>query len=246
MKEEIITFLEGKNLSDNSKTAYFYDLEQFVDVTHAKITETNLRIYQASIADFKPSVQKRKLSAVNQFLHYLYKQRLISDFYRLELAKVGIPKEHDAEILDLSDFYADTNQYNGRLIALLILEMGLLPSEILQLKVADVNLDFQIIRIEKAGQKRIVPIPDQLIGELGTTLEGTYLLEKNGKTYSRQWGFRQLEAFLIEKNQATLSAQSLREQYILRQREKGVEIYEIARNLGLKTMMTLEKYRYWT
>ena len=243
MKEEITTFLEGKNLSENSKTAYFYDLEQFVDVTHAKITETNLRIYQASIADFKPSVQKRKLSAVNQFLHYFYKQRLISDVYRLELPKVGIPKEHDAEILDLSDFYADTNQYNGRLIALLILEMGLLPSEILQLKVADVNLDFQIIRIEKAGQKRIVPIPDQLIGELGTTLEGTYLLEKNGKTYSRQWGFRQLEAFLIEKNQATLSAQSLREQYILRQREKGVEIYEIARNLGLKTMMTLEKYR---
>lgn len=243
MKEEITTFLEGKNLSENSKTAYFYDLEQFVDVTHAKITETNLRIYQASIADFKPSVQKRKLSAVNQFLHYLYKQRLISDFYRLELPKVGIPKGHDVEILDLSDFYADTNQYNGRLIALLILEMGLLPSEILQLKVADVNLDFQIIRIEKAGQKRIVPIPDQLIGELETTLEGTYLLEKNGKSYSRQWGFRQLEAFLIEKNQATLSAQSLREQYILRQREQGVELYEIARNLGLKTMMTLEKYR---
>ena len=243
MKEEITTSLEGKNLSENSKTAYFYDLEQFVDVTHAKITETNLRIYQASIADFKPSVQKRKLSAINQFLHYLYKQRLISDFYRLELPKVGIPKGHDVEILDLSDFYADTNQYNGRLIALLILEMGLLPSEILQLKVADVNLDFQIIRIEKAGQKRIVPIPDQLIGELETTLEGTYLLEKNGKSYSRQWGFRQLEAFLIEKNQATLSAQSLREQYILRQREKGVEIYEIARNLGLNTMMTLEKYR---
>lgn len=69
------------------------------------------------------------------------------------------------------------------MIALLILEMGLLPSEILQLKVADVNLDFQIIRIEKAGQKRIVPIPDQLIGELETTLEGTYLLEKNGKSY---------------------------------------------------------------
>lgn len=243
MKEEITTFLEGKNLSENSKTAYFYDLEQFVDVTHEKITETNLRIYQASIADFKPSVQKRKLSAINQFLHYLYKQRLISDFYRLELPKVGIPKGHDVEILDLSDFYADTNQYNGRLIALLILEMGLLPSEILQLKVADVNLDFQIIRIEKAGQKRIVPIPDQLIGELETTLEGTYLLEKNGKSYSRQWGFRQLEAFLIEKNQATLSAQSLREQYILRQREQGVELYEIARNLGLKTMMTLEKYR---
>ena len=108
MKEEIITFLEGKNLSDNSKTAYFYDLEQFVDVIHAKITDTNLRIYRASIADFKLSVQKRKLSAVNQFLYYLYNKRFISNFYRLELPKVGIPKEHDAEILDLSNFYADT------------------------------------------------------------------------------------------------------------------------------------------
>ena len=64
-----------------------------------------------------------------------------------------------------------------------------------------------------------------------------------GKPIHGNGAFVNLEAFLIEKNQATLSAQSLREQYILRQREKGVEIYEIARNLGLKTMMTLEKYR---
>ena len=108
---------------------------------------------------------------------------------------------------------------------------------------ADVNLDFQVLKIEKAGQKRVIKIPESLTGELEDYLTGTYLFEKNGKSYSRQWGFRQLEAFLIEQGQASLSAQSLREQFILRQREKGIGLYDIAQDLGLKTMITLEKYR---
>ena len=41
----------------------------------------------------------------------------------------------------------------GRLIALLIVEMGLLPSEILQLKIVDIELDFQVLRVGKEGQK---------------------------------------------------------------------------------------------
>ena len=71
MKEYIRPFLNQKNISENSKIAYSYDLEQFIEEVHGRITETNLRIYQASIKDFKAAVQKRKLSAVNQFLYFL-------------------------------------------------------------------------------------------------------------------------------------------------------------------------------
>ena len=46
MKEHITPFLEQKNISENSKLAYSYDLEQFVNEIHSKVTETNLRIYQ--------------------------------------------------------------------------------------------------------------------------------------------------------------------------------------------------------
>ena len=243
MKEYIRPFLNQKNISENSKIAYSYDLEQFIEEVHGRITETNLRIYQASIKDFKAAVQKRKLSAVNQFLYFLYKQQLIEEFHRLVLPKVSVSKEQENELLDLSAFWQESSVPRGRLMALLILEMGLLPSEILQVRVADVNLDFQVLKIEKAGQKRVIKIPESLTGELEDYLTGTYLFEKNGKSYSRQWGFRQLEAFLIEQGQASLSAQSLREQFILRQREKGIGLYDIAQDLGLKTMITLEKYR---
>ena len=77
--------------------------------------------------------------------------------------------------------------------------MGLLPSEILQLKIVDIELDFQVLRVGKEGQKRVLRIPDALLGELTDLMTGTYLFDNKGKPYSRQWGFRQLESFLMEK-----------------------------------------------
>ena len=85
MKEYIASFIKEKDLSENSQTAYSYDLDQFVDTVHNHVSDTNLRIYQASIKDFKPAVQKRKLSAVNQFLFYLYQHQVIEDYHRLVL-----------------------------------------------------------------------------------------------------------------------------------------------------------------
>ena len=244
MREWILTFLEEKqNLSSNSKQSYKYDLEQFLDLIGGRISETSLKIYQAQLSNFKISAQKRKVSACNQFLFFLYQKGKIGTFYRLELAKQAEKREEKPELLDLSSFWQESDFPEGRLLALLMLELGLLPSEILTLKIADINLDFQVLRITKSSQQRIVALPRALLTELEPFMGQTYLFEKSGKTYSRQWAFRQLEAFLKEKGFADLSAQGLREQFILRQIEEKVDLYEIAKKLGLKTVMTLEKYR---
>ena len=244
MREWISIFLDSKQgLSPNSKQSYKYDLEQFLDLIGGRISETSLKIYQAQLSNFKISAQKRKVSACNQFLFFLYQKGKIGTFYRLELAKQAERREEKPELLDLSSFWQESDFPEGRLIALLIVELGLLPSEILTLKIADINLDFQVLRITKSSQQRIVALPRALLTELEPFMGQTYLFEKSGKTYSRQWAFRQLEAFLKEKDFADLSAQGLREQFILRQIEEKVDLYEIAKKLGLKTVMTLEKYR---
>ena len=244
MREWIVAFLDEKqDLSSNSKQSYKYDLEQFLDMIGEQISETSLKIYQAQLSDLKPSAQKRKLSACNQFLYFLYQKGKLNSFYRLELAKQAEKREEKPELLDLSSFWQESDFPEGRLLALLMLELGLLPSEILTLKIADINLDFQVLRITKSSQQRIVALPRALLTELEPFMGQTYLFEKSGKTYSRQWAFRQLEAFLKEKGFADLSAQGLREQFILRQIEEKVDLYEIAKKLGLKTVMTLEKYR---
>ena len=244
MREWISAFLEEKQgLSVNSKQSYKYDLEQFLDLIGERISETSLKIYQAQLSNFKISAQKRKVSACNQFLYFLYQKGKIGTFYRLELPKQAEKKKVQSELLDLSSFWQESAYPEGRLLALLIVELGLLPSEILTLKVADINLDFQVLRIKKASQQRIVAIPTRLLPELAPLMDQTYIFEKSGKAYSRQWAFRQLEAFLKEKGFADLSAQGLREQFILRQIEEKVDLYEIAKKLGLKTVMTIEKYR---
>ena len=244
MREWIVAFLDEKqDLSSNSKQSYKYDLEQFLDMIGEQISETSLKIYQAQLSALKPSAQKRKVSACNQFLYFLYQKGKINSFYRLELAKQAEKREEKPELLDLSSFWQESDFPEGRLLALLMLELGLLPSEILALKIADINLDFQVLRITKSSQQRIVALPRALLTELEPFMGQTYLFEKSGKTYSRQWAFRQLEAFLKEKGFADLSAQGLREQFILRQIEEKVDLYEIAKKLGLKTVMTLEKYR---
>ena len=244
MRDRISAFLEEKQgLSVNSKQSYKYDLEQFLDIVGERISETSLKIYQAQLANLKISAQKRKISACNQFLYFLYQKGEVDSFFRLELAKQAEKKTEKPEILDLASFWPESDFPEGRLLALLILEMGLLPSEILALKVEDINLDFQVLRIKKASQQRIVTIPVTLLSELEPLMGQTYLFERGGKAYSRQWAFRQLEAFVKEKGFPALSAQALREQFILRQIENKVDLYEIAKKLGLKTVLTLEKYR---
>ena len=244
MRDRVSAFLEEKQgLSANSKQSYKYDLEQFLDIVGERISETSLKIYQAQLVNLKISVQKRKISACNQFLYFLYQKGEVESFYRLELAKQAEKKTEKPELLGLDSFWQESDYPEGRLLALLILEIGLLPSEILALKVADINLDFQVLRIKKASQQRIVTIPTALLSELEPLMGQTYLFERAGKAYSRQWAFRQLESFVKEKGFPTLSAQALREQFILRQIEKKVDLYEIAKKLGLKTVLTLEKYR---
>ena len=244
MREGISVFLEEKQgLSINSKQSYKYDLEQFLDLVGERISETSLKIYQAQLSNFKISAQKRKVSACNQFLYFLYQKGEIGTFYRLELPKQAEKKQVQSELLDLSSFWQESAYPEGRLLALLIVELGLLPSEILALKTSDVNLDFQVLRIKKASQQRILSLPTNLLAELEPLMGQTYLFEKAGKPYSRQWAFRQLESFVKEKGFPTLSAQALREQFILRQIENKVDLYEIAKKLGLKTVLTLEKYR---
>ena len=44
MKEFILQVLLIKELSENSQSAYFYDLDQFIESIHGKVTPTNLRV----------------------------------------------------------------------------------------------------------------------------------------------------------------------------------------------------------
>ncbi|MFC5630532.1 MULTISPECIES: site-specific tyrosine recombinase XerD [Streptococcus] len=238
----ISLFLSEKKLTQNSRKSYAYDLEQFVAQIGDRLDAYSLRLYQESLSELKPSAQKRKISSVNQFLYYLYDKGQVDYFYKLKAVEKKVVPLQEVSLIDLECLYRKTKHLSGQLIALLILELGLLPSEIAELKVSNINKEFQILTVKKSEAVRILPINDWLMPYLNWKDGQVYLFENKGKTYTRQWFFVTLSAYLDSLDLSELTAQKLREQHILRQQKSGVAILDLAKKLGLKSTATLEKY----
>ena len=231
---QITEFLSTKTVSDSSRQAYAYDLKQFANLISGQIDATSLK-------DWKPSVQKRKRSAVNQFLRYLYQKGDLSEFLTLsEIAKVST-QEEELERLELLALY-EGQEGPGKLACLFILELGLLPSEFLELDWADIDLAFGIVTVAKGSTKRVLRLDGALKQSLlmiqNENSQGLLL----GKPFTRQWLYKQIQTYVTACGLPGVTAQILRQQFILRQIEKGTGAFELARLLGLKSPVTLEKY----
>lgn len=244
MKQQIEYFLQEKQLSQNSYQAYFYDLQQFVELCQGQLTEAKLAIYRAFLQTAKPSVQRRKISAVNQFLYFLYERGAVERFYKLKPIENSLSSaSKKPTLVDLSALWQETDYQDGQLIALLITTMGLLPSELALIRQEDINLEFEILTLGQAKDRRIIPLPKDLLPFLKERPSSTFLFDKKGKTYSRQWFFNRLTEFTKSLGKPEWTAQKLREQYILRQLSTGKTVEELAKELGLSSRMSLEKYR---
>ncbi|MFS1663052.1 site-specific tyrosine recombinase XerD [Streptococcus sp. zg-JUN1979] len=244
LQRAIETFLEGKSLSLNSQKSYGYDLEQFITVTRGEISPDKLRLYESFLDGQAPSVAKRKQSTVNQFLWFLYEKEFILKAYRLQVRKRLVREETSPQLIDKSLFYQETDYKVGQLIALLMIELGLTPAELADLKCEDISLDFKTIRLVRLMRLRVLEVKEELLPYLSKQLSNTkpYLFSHQGKAYSRQWYFKQLRAFLVSIGLEEESAKSLRVQYILHEKEAGLSASTIARQLGLQSAITVEKY----
>ncbi|NQP64993.1 site-specific tyrosine recombinase XerD [Streptococcus suis] len=243
MKDWIAAFIRSKSISSNSQKSYTYDLQQFMEVTQGQVNQQTLLTYQQTLLILKPAAQKRKLSAVNQFLYFLYEEGQLERFYKLKALTNPASIKQRSQVEDLSPLWKETAFLDGQTIALLIGFLGLTPSEIAELTVDDLNLDFQVLTVQKGQTKRVLDIPKEILPYLENRLTGVYLFDKKGQTYSRQWFFNRLTEFVSSIGRSDWTAQKLREQYILGQIKQGKSLDQLVKQLGLKSSMSLEKYK---
>ncbi len=243
MKDWIAAFIRSKSISSNSQKSYTYDLQQFMEVTQGQVNQQTLLTYQQTLLTLKPAAHKRKLSAVNQFLYFLYEEGQLERFYKLKDLTSPASIKQRPQVEELSSLWTETAFLDGQTIALLIGFLGLTPSEIAELTVDDLNLDFQVLTVQKGQTKRVLDIPKEILPYLENRLTGVYLFDKKGQTYSRQWFFNRLTEFVSSIGRSDWTAQKLREQYILGQIKQGKSLDQLVKQLGLKSSMSLEKYK---
>ena len=176
MNREIDRFLESPALSEATRRAYRVDVREFAawlewrgtrldDVDVRALADYAAELGRARPRKLAPATIARKLAAVRAFLrHALGKERVPDASFAprrpLRLPDAPRPQEVDGE-LDALDGHAPLAIRNRTLVEL-VYSAGLRSQEAVDLDLADVDFDQELVHVRgKGGKERVVPLGEE-------------------------------------------------------------------------------------
>jgi len=262
-----------RNMSGNTLDAYQRDLQKLLDyLAHEdkdvfEVKLEDLENFSAGLHDIGIGArsQCRILSGVRSFFRFLQ-----LDGYReddptelLESPQIGdhLPEVLSPEEIDLLEARIDLSKWEGhrnRAIIEVLFSCGLRVSELVNLKLSNLYLDEEFIRVFGKGSKeRLVPISEKAIKELGYWFddrchmqikpgeEDYVFLNRRGAHLTRVMILimikRQAEAAGIRK---TISPHTLRHSFATALLEGGADLRVIQALLGHESIGTTEIYTH--
>ena len=174
-------FLDGiwaeRGLSENTLSAYRADLVAL----NRRFTERRVELVTATEADLleflawrarggaKPSSTARQLSAYRRFYRYLLREgRIVEDpTAQIEMPRIGRRLPHSLTEADVDALLAapDVSQplgHRDRTMLELLYATGVRVSELVNLKLSQVNLNQGVLRIiGKGDRERLIPLGDE-------------------------------------------------------------------------------------
>jgi len=276
MEEEIKNYIDyltfERRNAKNTYNSYKSDLEDYRLFLKQRHIEDVRDIKRDDIAKYMEFLHKeknketsiaRKLTAIKNFHKYMYVKEITnndvsSTIERPKLVK-HLPNVLTVEEVDrLLDIKPDTiYDIRNKAMLELLYGTGLRISELLDLRVFDIDLENCIVRCTGKGSKeRIVPIGEYIIVYLNKYLEirpefikkknSDYLfLNKNGTRLSRFSFFKILKKLLDDKNiKKDVSPHSLRHSFATHMLENGADLRSIQELLGHSDIATTRIYTH--
>jgi integrase/recombinase XerD len=265
-----------KSLSENSIEAYSRDIEklyQFIEIQPDKlnpenVTLTHLRqfIVWASELGMIPSSQARILSGIKSFYKYLLMEDLIKSdpSELLESPKIQrkLPDTLSIhEINKLIDAIDVSKPEGGRNKAILevLYGCGLRVSELTELKLSNLYLDIEFIKVTGKGSKeRLVPIGGSAVKALKIWIENIRVhipikkgeedlvfLNRRGTRLSRVYIFMVIKELAVFTGiNKTISPHTFRHSFATHLVEGGADLRAVQEMLGHESITTTEIYTH--
>ena len=276
MEEEINNYIDyltfERRNSKNTCDSYKSDLDEYKAYLNQRHIDTVKKVSRDDIVKYlellskeniKDSSIARKLTSIKNFHKYMFSKELVSidvssTVERPKLAK-HLPNVLTVEEVDkLLDIKLDTVlDIRNKAMLELLYGTGLRITELLDLKVFDLDLENCIVRcLGKGSKERIVPIGEYIIiyltkyldvrGELLKKKNSDYLfLNKNGGRLSRFSFFKILKKMLEEKGiKKDISPHSLRHSFATHMLENGADLRSIQELLGHSDIATTRIYTH--
>ncbi len=200
LREVIVEFkvyLINKNCSTNTIEAYEHDLSVFEsyiresNLNFLKITPEDFERFVATLGNFSPSTINRTAAAIKSFYKFLYLYDYISrnplEDVQLPSYEKPLPKALSFEEVQTIFGVIDVTTPLGlrdRVMLELMYATGIRISEVLSLKILDISLENNYIKVLGKGNKeRIVPFYNRVKNLMSKYLEGAYPEISKGKPY---------------------------------------------------------------
>lgn len=260
-----------KKTSENTELSYRRDLmkvksymeEQGIEDVK-KITATNLNSYILYLekSKFSAATISRNIASLKAFYHYMYKEGLVFEDAAEALHAPKIEKKMP-EILSTEEVVRLLEQPSGdspkeirdKAMLELLYATGIRVTELINLKVDDVNLQMGYLMCRDGGRERVIPFGNEAKSALLRYLEGTrasmisdpasvYLFANcSGQPMSRQ-GFWKLIKFYAKKAGivADITPHTLRHSFAAHLVENGADLRSVQEMLGHSDISTTQIY----
>lgn len=262
-----------RGYSPNTLDAYIRDLLKLINYLEEEdkrledVQLSDLQHFAASLHDIgiHPRSQCRILSGVRSFFRFLelegYRDDDPSELLESPVLGEHLPEVLSAEEVDMLESSIDLSKWEGhrnRAIVEVLFSCGLRVSELVNLKLSDLFLQEQYVRVVGKGSKeRLVPISPRAIKELDYWFmdrrvmkikpgeEDYVFLNRRGAHLTRVMILimikQQAEAAGIQK---TISPHTLRHSFATALLEGGADLRAIQAMLGHESIGTTEIYTH--
>lgn len=262
-----------RGFSPNTLDAYQRDLDKLLNYLRKEnrdvleVTLEDLQHFAAGLHDIgiHARSQCRILSGVRQFFHFLQLDGFREDdpSELLESPKIGahLPEVLSTEEVDLLEAQIDLSKWEGhrnRTIIEVLFSCGLRVSELVQLKLSNLYLDDEYVRVWGKGSKeRLVPISPKAVKELSFWFddrqqmkikpgeEDYVFLNRRGAHLTRTMILIMIKRLAEEAGiQKTISPHTLRHSFATALLEGGADLRIIQALLGHESIGTTEIYTH--
>ena len=262
-----------RNFTANTVDAYMRDLQKLVDYLRAEgidpveVKLEDLQHFAASLHDIgiSPRSQCRILSGVRAFYRFLFVDGWVDSdpSELLESPQIGehLPEVLSTEEVDILEKAIDLSKWEGhrnKAIIEVLFSCGLRVSELVNLKLSNLYLDDEFLRVEGKGRKeRLVPISPRAIKELGYWFddrcrmdikpgeEDYVFLNRRGAHLTRTMILIMIKRLAEEAGiHKTISPHTLRHSFATALLEGGADLRAIQAMLGHESIGTTEIYTH--
>ena len=262
-----------RNFTANTVDAYMRDLQKLVDYLRAEgidpveVKLEDLQHFAASLHDIgiSPRSQCRILSGVRAFYRFLFVDGWVDSdpSELLESPQIGehLPEVLSTEEVDILEKAIDLSKWEGhrnKAIIEVLFSCGLRVSELVNLKLSNLYLDEEFLRVEGKGRKeRLVPISPRAIKELGFWFddrcrmdikpgeEDYVFLNRRGAHLTRTMILIMIKRLAEEAGiHKTISPHTLRHSFATALLEGGADLRAIQAMLGHESIGTTEIYTH--